>query len=50
VNIAVDPRFSVEEGHSIAVEVQQKMMHDPSYFSNAVVNVDTLDSSGELFH
>lgn len=50
VNIAVDPLFSVEEGHSIAVEIRQKMIHDLSYLSNAVVHVDPLDSSGEFFH
>ena len=31
VNIVVDPQLSVEEGHSIAVDVQQRIIHDLSY-------------------
>lgn len=50
VNIAVDPRFSVEEGHAIAMEARQRMIHDLNYLSNAVVHVDPLNSSGEVFH
>ena len=50
VNIAVDPQLSVEEGHAIAVDVRQRMIHDLSYLSNAVVHVDPLGSSGEVFH
>jgi len=37
VNVAVDPQLSVEEGHAIAVEVQQRMIHDLSYLSNAIM-------------
>ena len=36
VNIAVDPQLSVEEGHAVAVEVRQRMIHDLSYLSNAI--------------
>ena len=50
VNIAVDPQLSVGEGHAIAVEVRQRMIHDLSYLSNAVVHIDLLGSSGKVFH
>jgi cation diffusion facilitator family transporter len=50
VNIAVDPLISVEEGHAIAVEVQHRITHGLSYFSNVVVHVDPFGSAGESFH
>lgn len=50
VNIAVDSALSVKEGHGIAVEVRHRMLHELNYLSNAVVHVDPLDSSGEVFH
>ncbi len=50
VNIAVDPQLSVEEGHAVAVEVRQRMIHDLSYLSNAIVHGDPLGSSGAVFH
>lgn len=50
VNIAVDSRLSVKEGHEIAVEVRHRMLHGLGYLSNAVVHVDPVGSSGETFH
>lgn len=50
VNIAVDPRLTVEEGHAIAVEVRQRMIKNLSYLSNVVVHVDPISLSGEAFH
>ncbi len=50
VNIAVNPELSVKEGHEIAVEVRHRMLHGLGYLSNAVVHVDPLGSSGEVFH
>ena len=50
VNIAVNPELSVKEGHEIAVEVRHRILHELGYLSNAVVHVDPLGSSGEVFH
>ncbi|MCC4768988.1 cation diffusion facilitator family transporter [Methanosarcina sp. DH2] len=50
VNIAVDSGLSVKEGHEIAVNVRHSMLHGLTYLSNAVVHVDPLGASGEIFH
>lgn len=50
VNIAVDSGLSVKEGHEIAVNVRHRMLHGLDYLSNAVVHVDPLGASGEIFH
>lgn len=50
VNIAVDSGISVKEGHEIAVNVRHNMLHGLNYLSNAVVHVDPLGASGEIFH
>jgi cation diffusion facilitator family transporter len=50
VNIAVESGLSVKEGHEIAVNVRQRMLHSLNYLSNAVVHVDPLGASGEAFH
>ncbi|AKB76976.1 Cobalt-zinc-cadmium resistance protein [Methanosarcina horonobensis HB-1 = JCM 15518] len=50
VNIAVDSGLSVKEGHEIAVNVRHTMLHGLDYLSNAVVHVDPLGASGEIFH
>ncbi|HOW15862.1 MAG TPA: cation diffusion facilitator family transporter [Methanosarcina sp.] len=50
VNVAVDSGISVKEGHEIAVNVRHNMLHSLNYLSNAVVHVDPLGASGEIFH
>lgn len=50
VNIAVNPELSVEEGHEIAVEVRHEMLDKLNYLSNAIVHVDPVGLSGEIFH
>ncbi|HIH73844.1 MAG TPA: cation transporter [Methanosarcina sp.] len=50
VNIAVDSGLSVKEGHEIAVNVRHAMLHGLDYLSNAVVHIDPLGASGEIFH
>jgi cation diffusion facilitator family transporter len=50
VNIAVDSGLSVREGHEIAVNVRYTILHGLDYLSNAVVHVDPLGASGEVFH
>lgn len=50
VNIAVDSGISVAEGHKIAVNVRHSLLHGLDYLSNAVVHVDPIGASGEIFH
>jgi cation diffusion facilitator family transporter len=50
VNIAVDPRLSVAEGHSIAKEVHQQLMNELRYLSGATIHVDPVEESGEEYH
>lgn len=50
VNIAVDSKLSVEEGHEIAKEVRHQLLHHLEYLSNATIHVDPLDASGEKYH
>jgi len=50
VNIAVDSGLSVKEGHEIAVNVRHNLLHGLNYLSNAVVHVDPIGASGEIFH
>jgi divalent metal cation (Fe/Co/Zn/Cd) transporter len=50
VNIAVDPKFSVTEGHNLGCEARHKILHHLPYLSNVIVHVDPNDKSGESFH
>lgn len=50
VNIAVDSGLSVKEGHEIAINVRHDLLHGLNYLSNAIVHVDPLGASGEIFH
>ncbi|MEN4006099.1 MAG: cation diffusion facilitator family transporter [Methanobacteriaceae archaeon] len=50
VNIAVDPKLSVEEGHGIAKEVQHQLLHHLKYLSNATIHIDPANASGEKYH
>jgi cation diffusion facilitator family transporter len=50
VNIAVDPKRSVEEGHAIAREVNHRLMHELGYLDMAVVHVDPVQEAGEVYH
>jgi len=50
VNVAVDPKLSVEEGHAIAREVNHRLLHELRYLDMAVVHVDPLQQSGEDHH
>ena len=49
-NISVDPKMTVEEGHHIAVLVQEELKEHFPYLSNAVVHVDPSHSEGEGYH
>ncbi len=50
LNVAVDPKLSVEQGHAIAVEVRHQLMHHLKYVSNAIVHIDPMSASGEMYH
>lgn len=50
MNVAVAPQISVEEGHTIAKQVQHEAMHHVSYLSNIVIHIDPIQEAGEEFH
>ena len=50
VNVAVDPKLSVAEGHAIAREVNHRLLHELRYLDMAVVHVDPAQESGEDHH
>jgi cation diffusion facilitator family transporter len=50
VNVAVDPELSVAEGHTVAHEVNHRLMHELQYLDMAVVHVDPTQESGEEHH
>lgn len=50
VNVAVDDRLSVAEGHRIAAEVRHQLLHHLPHLEDAVVHVDPAREAGERFH
>ncbi|HZA53842.1 MAG TPA: cation diffusion facilitator family transporter [Candidatus Udaeobacter sp.] len=50
VNIAVDPKSSVVEGHAIAMEARHQLLHHLPYLSNVTIHVDPENLSGEEHH
>jgi len=50
VNIAVDPKISVEDGHRIADAVQSQLSDHLKFLARSVVHVDPLGNAGESFH
>lgn len=50
VNVAVMPELSVAEGHSVAREVNHRLLHHMPYLRAAVVHVDPAQESGEKHH
>jgi cation diffusion facilitator family transporter len=50
VNIAVDSTLTVSQGHAIAKQTGQHLLHDLPHLSAATVHVDPLDESGERHH
>ena len=50
VNIAVDPRLSVAEGHAIAKEVHHQLLHHLNYLAGATIHVDPVGEAGERHH
>lgn len=50
VNIAVSPGLSVSEGHEVAVETRERLLHHLPYLKNAIIHVDPTHASGEEHH
>jgi divalent metal cation (Fe/Co/Zn/Cd) transporter len=50
VNLAVSPKLSVAEAHSIAVEVRHQLLHHLPYLSNVTIHIDPENLSGEEHH
>ena len=50
VNLCVDDRLSVTEGHAIAVEARQLLLHALPYLSSVNIHVDPEHLSGERHH
>lgn len=50
VNVAVDSKMSVEEGHEVAREVHHALMHDLDFLGLAVIHIDPARQSGEEYH
>lgn len=50
LNVAVDPKLSVAQGHEIADTICHNLLHELPYLSNASVHIDPLHTSGEKYH
>jgi len=50
VNIAVDPKLTIAQAHTIAAEVRHQLLHHLDYLSLVVIHVDPADRSGEAHH
>ncbi len=50
LNVTVNPKLSVEEGHNIAKEVRHQLMHNLKYLSNVIIHIDPTNESGEIHH
>jgi cation diffusion facilitator family transporter len=50
LNVAVDSRLSVEDGHRIAVEVRHQLLHHLRYLSDATIHIDPTSASGQAYH
>jgi len=50
INIAVDTKLTVAEGHEIAFDVRHQLLHHLRYLQNATVHVDPVTASGEEYH
>lgn len=50
VNVAVNPELTVEQGHEVAMDVRNQLMHHLRYLSNVTIHIDTVNASGEHHH
>jgi cation diffusion facilitator family transporter len=50
LNVAVDPKLTVAEGHEIAVAVERRLLENLRFLSHATIHVDPVGASGEGHH
>jgi cation diffusion facilitator family transporter len=50
LNIAVDPKLTIEEAHNIATDVRHSLLHTFDDLSLVVIHVDPANKSGEAHH
>jgi cation diffusion facilitator family transporter len=50
VNIAVDSRLSVAEGHEVSKEARHQLLHHLKHLSDATIHLDPANASGERHH
>jgi cation diffusion facilitator family transporter len=50
LNVAVDPKLTVAEGHEIAVAVERRLLENLRFLSHATIHVDPVDASGDDHH
>ncbi|MCL5022716.1 MAG: cation diffusion facilitator family transporter [Nitrospirae bacterium] len=50
VNVAVNPEFTVEQGHAVAMEVRHQLLHHLRYLSHVLIHVDPASASGDYHH
>src|SRR5262245_61022071 len=50
LNVAVDPKLSVAEGHEIAVAVERRLLENLRFLSHATIHVDPVGASGDDHH
>jgi Dimerisation domain of Zinc Transporter len=50
VNVAVDARLTVAEGHAVATELRHKLLHALPHLGLVVIHVDPPEQSGETHH
>jgi cation diffusion facilitator family transporter len=50
LNVTVDPKLTVAEGHEIAVAVEQRLLENLPFLSHATIHVDPVGASGEGHH
>src|SRR5262249_15368712 len=50
INLAVSPKLSVAEGHTIAVAVRHQLLHNLTYLGNVTIHIDPEHLSGEAHH
>ena len=50
LNVTVDPKLTVAEGHEIAVAVEQRLLESLRFLSHATIHVDPVGASGEGHH
>ncbi len=50
LNLAVNQRLSVEDGHNIANQVRHDLLHNLQFLSGVTIHVDPTNASGEKHH